>query len=53
MKIKSIEIENIKGISHAKYDLGIIPNKPNLIVAPNGFGKSSFATALCPFGKRA
>lgn len=46
MKIKSIEIKNIKGISNAKFDLDIIPNKPNLIVAPNGFGKSSFATAF-------
>lgn len=28
------------------FDLDIIPNKPSLLVAPNGFGKSSFATAF-------
>jgi hypothetical protein len=44
--IKSIEIKNIKGISHKKFELDLIPNKPNLLVAPNGFGKSSFAVAL-------
>jgi hypothetical protein len=42
-QIKSIEIKNIKGISYKKYDLDIIPNKPSILVAPNGFGKSSLA----------
>lgn len=46
MKIKSIEISNIKGISNHKFDLDLIPNKPNILVAPNGFGKSSFAIAF-------
>lgn len=48
--IKTIEIENIKGIgsgSDAKtFNLNLIPNKPSLVIAPNGFGKSSFATAF-------
>lgn len=48
--IRRIEIENIKGIgsgTKAKiFNLDIIPNKPSLLVAPNGFGKSSFATAF-------
>lgn len=48
--IKTIQIENIKGIGSGQdaksFDLDIIPNKPSLIVAPNGFGKSSFATAF-------
>ena len=48
--IKTIEIENIKGIGSGQkamsFDLDIIPNKPSLIVAPNGFGKSSIATAF-------
>lgn len=48
--IRTIEIENIKGIgsgTKAKtFNLDIIPNKPSLIIAPNGFGKSSFATAF-------
>ena len=44
--LKVIEIENIKGIGYKKFDLDIIPNKPSLLVAPNGFGKSSIATAF-------
>ncbi len=44
--LKTIEIENIKGISQKTFNLNIIPNKPSLLVAPNGFGKSSFATAF-------
>lgn len=46
MKIKSIEIKNIKGISQKKFSLDLTPNKPNILVAPNGFGKSSFAIAF-------
>lgn len=44
--IKIIEIENIKGIAQRTLNLGIFPNKPSLLVAPNGFGKSSLATAF-------
>ncbi|WP_298238401.1 hypothetical protein [uncultured Algibacter sp.] len=47
MTLKSIEIRNVKGIEHKKFDLDITPNKPSLLVAPNGFGKSSFT---CAFG---
>lgn len=43
MKIKTIEIKNIKGIGHKVFYLDLIPNKPNILVAPNGFGKSSFS----------
>lgn len=39
-RIESIEIENVKGIKKRKFDLNIIPNKPSLLVAPNGFGKT-------------
>ncbi len=46
MKIKSIEVKNIKGISQKKFSLDLTPNKPNILVAPNGFGKSSFAIAF-------
>lgn len=45
MKIKSIEITNVKGIENRAFDLDLLPNKPNLLVAPNGFGKSSFGIA--------
>ncbi|CAA7386931.1 hypothetical protein [Chryseobacterium fistulae] len=43
MNIKTIEITNIKGIGHKLFTLDIVPNRPNILVAPNGFGKSSFA----------
>lgn len=44
--LKVVEIKNIKGISDRKFDLDILPNKPSLLVAPNGFGKSSLAVAF-------
>lgn len=45
-KITSIHIEHIKGIENSTFALNIIPNKPSILVAPNGFGKSSFAIAF-------
>ncbi|GAB1370207.1 hypothetical protein MASR1M45_02660 [Candidatus Kapaibacterium sp.] len=45
-RIKIIKIENIKGIQSKTFNLDIIPNKPSLLVAPNGYGKSSFAVAF-------
>lgn len=45
--IKKICIENVKGFGIRKcFDLNIYPNKPNILVAPNGFGKSSLTTAF-------
>ncbi|MPL97953.1 hypothetical protein SDC9_44150 [bioreactor metagenome] len=44
--IKTITIEYIKGIQNKSFPLNIYPNKPSLLVAPNGFGKSSLATAF-------
>lgn len=46
MTISQIEIRNIKGISHECFNMQLKACKPNLLVAPNGFGKSSFATAF-------
>lgn len=46
MNITKIEITNVKGISNHSFNFVIYPNKPNILVAPNGFGKSSFATAF-------
>ena len=46
MRIKSIEIINVKGIEKAKFELNLKPNKPNILVAPNGFGKTSFGIAF-------
>ncbi|MEZ4988524.1 MAG: hypothetical protein R2795_26455 [Saprospiraceae bacterium] len=50
--LKIIEIENIKGIAHKRFALNILPNKPSLLVAPNGFGKSSFAVAFNEMNNR-
>lgn len=44
--ITKIEIKKIKGIDEKSFNFRIIPNKPNLFVAPNGFGKSSIAIAF-------
>ena len=46
MNISTIEITNIKGIGNRLFKLDLVPNKPNILVAPNGFGKSSFAVAF-------
>lgn len=50
--LRVIEIENIKGIQHKRFELDILPNKPSLLVAPNGFGKSSFAAAFNSMNNR-
>lgn len=48
--IKKIAITNVKGIgdgtSNGLYEFDIPKNKPSILVAPNGFGKSSLATAF-------
>jgi hypothetical protein len=46
MKIKIIEISSVKGIGNKVFDLDLVPNKPIILVAPNGFGKSSFSIAF-------
>lgn len=46
MNITGITIENIKGIKRHHFKFTLYPNKPNILVAPNGFGKSSFAIAF-------
>lgn len=46
MSISQIAIRNIKGISHECFNVQLKACKPNLLVAPNGFGKSSVATAF-------
>jgi hypothetical protein len=48
--IKKITVTNIKGIgdgtSNGMFEFDIPKNKPSIFVAPNGFGKSSLATAF-------
>lgn len=46
MIIKSIHIKNVRGIRDHIVELNMIPNKPSILVAPNGSGKSSFAFAF-------
>ncbi len=46
MKITKIKIENIRGIRSREISCQLHPNKPNIFVAPNGFGKTSFATGF-------
>lgn len=45
--IKKICIEYVKGFGEKHcFDLDIFPNKPSILVAPNGFGKSSLTAAF-------
>ncbi|MEB2846807.1 ATP-binding cassette domain-containing protein [Endobacterium cereale] len=44
--INELTIQHVRGISSKTFQLQIFPNKPNLLVAPNGFGKSSIAAAF-------
>jgi hypothetical protein len=46
MTVEQIIIKNIRGISYLEINDKIIKNKPNILVAPNGFGKSSIANAF-------
>lgn len=46
MQIKNITIKNVRGFDDKTIKLDMIPNKPSLLVAPNGSGKSSFALAF-------
>lgn len=44
--LESIYIKHIKGIEERNIKCRFFPNKPNFLVAPNGSGKSSCATAF-------
>lgn len=46
IKINSIKIKFFKGIEEMKYESILHPFMPHLFVAPNGFGKTSLATAF-------
>lgn len=51
MTLETIRIVNIKGIADKTFPLKIIPNKPSLLYAPNGFGKSSLTIAFNSFNR--
>lgn len=46
MVITEIHIENIKGLQNFELKQFVQPNRPNILVAPNGFGKTSLAVAF-------
>jgi hypothetical protein len=46
MTINSIEIENVRGIDSLKISEKLLKNRPNILVAANGFGKTSIAVAF-------
>lgn len=46
MRIRKIKIQNIRGISSRTISVDLHPNNPIFFVAPNGFGKTSIATAF-------
>ena len=47
-EISEIRVKNVKGFGGTSQSIkvSILPNKVNLLVAPNGWGKSSLATAF-------
>lgn len=45
-RIDQIEVAYVKGIASEVFKVELLPNKPTLLVAPNGFGKSSITTAF-------
>lgn len=53
MTISKIHIENIRGFQKVSLTVNLRPNCTNILVAPNGFGKSSISTAFnCAKGSR-
>ena len=51
-KITGIACNHVKGINHLDVPCDFYPNKPNFLVAPNGSGKSSLATAFASLNTR-
>jgi hypothetical protein len=51
-RITAIEIENVRGIQKSRFDLELLPNKPHIVIAPNGTGKTSLARAFASVGAR-
>lgn len=49
--LNRIKVRNVKGISEADIECSFYPNQPNFLVAPNGTGKSSLATAFSSLNK--
>lgn len=53
MTITNLTISNIRGFQNQIIEATIRPNTTNIVVAPNGYGKSSISTAFrCASGNR-
>lgn len=52
MNIKKITIKNVRGLKDITINLNMLPNKPSILVAPNGTGKTSFAIAFQSLTKK-
>lgn len=53
MSITQIHITNVRGFDNRTLDIALRPNYVNILVAPNGFGKSSISTAFqCATGRK-
>lgn len=46
MNLRKLKIQKIRGIDSKEFTFDIHPNTPTFFVAPNGFGKTSIATAF-------
>lgn len=51
-RITGITCNHVKGINHLDVPCDFYPNKSNFLVAPNGSGKSSLATAFASLNTR-
>lgn len=51
-KIVGITCKHVKGIDDLVVDCDFCPNRPNFLVAPNGSGKSSLATAFASLNSK-
>ncbi len=46
MNLRKLKIQKVRGIDAKEFMFDIHPNTPTFFVAPNGFGKTSIATAF-------
>lgn len=44
--IKELSVQNVRGLGNESFKIDLLPNKPALLIASNGFGKSSIAKAF-------
>lgn len=49
--IDEIHVENVKGLDTKTFQVQVLPNRANILVAPNGTGKSSVTAAFAALNK--